>query len=50
MKRIGLLGLVLSILTVAAMAQVADKKSLTLEGARTVIAAAKDEMAEYEHG
>ena len=39
---IGFLGLTLSIFTLSAFAQTADKKSLTLEGARQVITAAKD--------
>src|SRR5687767_6970908 len=42
LRIIGFLGLVLSIFTLSAKAQIADKKSLTLEGARAVIAAAKD--------
>lgn len=42
LKNIGFIALVLSILAVSAVAQIADKKSLTLEGARTVIAAAKN--------
>lgn len=42
LKNIGFIALVLSILAVSAIAQIADKKSLTLEGARTVIAAAKN--------
>lgn len=42
LKKIGFAAFVLSILTVSPFAQeIADKKSLTLEGARTVIAAAK---------
>ncbi len=42
-KNLGFIALVLAIFTVAsASAQVTDKKSLTLEGARTVIAAAKE--------
>lgn len=41
-KGIGLIGLFLSVLTGSAWAQIADKKTLTLEGARMVIAAAKD--------
>jgi uncharacterized protein GlcG (DUF336 family)/quercetin dioxygenase-like cupin family protein len=41
-KKIGFIALILSIFTVSAFAQVTDKKSLTLEGARQVIAAAKD--------
>jgi len=43
LKKIGFAAFVLSILTVSPFAQeIADKKSLTLEGARTVIAAAKE--------
>ncbi len=42
LKNIGFIALFLSILAVSAVAQIADKKSLTLEGARTVIAAAKN--------
>jgi uncharacterized protein GlcG (DUF336 family) len=42
LKNIGLSALVLAILAVSAAAQIAEKKSLTLEGARTVIAAAKE--------
>ncbi len=42
LKNIGFIGLVLSIFVVSAMAQVVEKKTLTLEGARQVIAAAKD--------
>ena len=42
LKHIGFSGFILSIFVVSAMAQVADKKTLTLEGARQVIAAAKD--------
>ena len=42
LKHIGFIGFILSIFIVSAMAQVADKKTLTLEGARQVIAAAKD--------
>ena len=42
LRIIGFLGLVLSIFTFSAGAQIADKKSLTLEGARAIIAAAKD--------
>ena len=42
LKKLGFIAFVLSILTVSAAAQVADKKSLTLEGARTVISAAKE--------
>jgi uncharacterized protein GlcG (DUF336 family) len=42
LKKLGSIALVLSVLTVSAFAQVADKKSLTLEGARSVIAAAKE--------
>lgn len=41
-KNLGFIGLVLSIFSVSAFAQVAEKKSLTLEGARQVIAAAKE--------
>ena len=41
--KLGFIALVLSILTISAFAQeVADKKSLTLEGARSVITAAKE--------
>jgi len=42
LKNIAFLGFVLSILAISAVAQIAEKKSLTLEGARTVIAAAKE--------
>lgn len=42
LKHIGFSGFILLIFIVSAMAQVADKKTLTLEGARQVIAAAKD--------
>jgi glc operon protein GlcG len=42
LKNIGLSALVLAILAVSAAGQIAEKKSLTLEGARTVIAAAKE--------
>ena len=42
LKKLGFIAFGLSILTVSAVAQVADKKSLTLEGARTVISAAKE--------
>jgi glc operon protein GlcG len=42
LKNIGFIGLVLVILAASAAAQIADKKSLTLEGARTVISAAKE--------
>jgi uncharacterized protein GlcG (DUF336 family)/mannose-6-phosphate isomerase-like protein (cupin superfamily) len=43
LKRFGFtVGLVLSIFAAAASAQIAEKKSLTLEGARQIIAAAKD--------
>lgn len=42
LKNIGFIALVLSIFAVSARAQIAEKKSLTLEGARTVIAAAKE--------
>ena len=42
LKHVGFIGFILSIFIVSAMAQVADKKTLTLEGARQVIAAAKD--------
>ena len=41
-KNLGFTALILAILAATAAAQVADKKSLTLEGARTVIAAAKE--------
>lgn len=42
MKKLGFIAIILAIFTISAFAQVADKKSLNLEGARTVIAAAKD--------
>ncbi len=42
LKNIGFAALVLAIFAVSAIAQIADKKSLTLEGARTVISAAKE--------
>lgn len=42
LKNTGFIALALSFFSVAAFAQTIDKKSLTLEGARTVIAAAKD--------
>ena len=42
MKSFGFIAILLSIFTVSVFGQVAEKKSLTLEGARTVIAAAKD--------
>jgi uncharacterized protein GlcG (DUF336 family)/mannose-6-phosphate isomerase-like protein (cupin superfamily) len=42
LKKLGFIAFVLSILSVSAFAQVADKKSLTLEGARSVITAAKE--------
>ncbi len=42
LKHIGFINFILSIFIVSAMAQVSDKKTLTLEGARQVIAAAKD--------
>lgn len=42
LKKLGFTAFVLSILAVSAFAQVADKKSLTLEGARSVITAAKE--------
>lgn len=42
LRNIGFIGLIFSIFAVSAFAQVAERKSLTLEGARTVIAAAKD--------
>lgn len=42
LKNIGFIGLILSILAISAFAQVSDKKSLTLEGARSVIAGAKE--------
>ena len=42
LRKLGFITIVLSILTASAFAQVADKKSLTLEGARSVIAAAKE--------
>jgi glc operon protein GlcG len=41
-KNIGFIGLILSILAVSTFAQVVEKKSLTLEGARQAITAAKD--------
>lgn len=41
-KSLSFIGLALSIFVSAAQAQISDKKSLTLEGARQVIAAAKD--------
>ena len=41
-KNIGFAALVLSFLAISAAAQIAEKKSLTLEGARTVITAAKE--------
>jgi glc operon protein GlcG len=41
-KNISFIGLVLSLFTVAGFAQVSEKKSLNLEGAREVISAAKD--------
>jgi glc operon protein GlcG len=41
-KNTGFIALVLSFFAVSAAAQIAEKKSLTLEGARTVIAAAKE--------
>ena len=42
LKNIGFIAVILSIFTISAFAQIADKKSLNLEGARQVIAAAKD--------
>jgi len=42
LKNIGFIGFVLAIFAVSAAAQIAEKKSLTLEGARTVISAAKE--------
>ena len=42
MKNIGFIAIILAIFTISAFGQVTDKKSLNLEGARTVIAAAKD--------
>src|SRR5215213_7856587 len=42
LRKLGLIAFDLSILTVSAFAQVTDKKSLTLEGARAVITAAKE--------
>src|SRR5215204_3744694 len=42
LKNIGFIGLSLIVLAASASAQIADKKSLTLEGARSVIAAAKE--------
>ncbi len=42
LKNIGFIALVSAIFAVSARAQIAEKKSLTLEGARTVIAAAKE--------
>ncbi|HVE55389.1 MAG TPA: heme-binding protein [Pyrinomonadaceae bacterium] len=42
LKNIGFIALVLSILTISISAQIAEKKSLNLEGARQVIAAAKE--------
>ncbi len=42
LKNIGLSAIILSISAVAAFAQIVDKKSLTLEGARQVIAASKE--------
>ena len=42
LKNIGFIGLVLSIFAVSGFAQISEKKSLTLEGAREVISAAKD--------
>jgi glc operon protein GlcG len=41
-KNIGFIALVLSFFAISSFAQLAEKKSLTLEGARTVIAAAKE--------
>jgi uncharacterized protein GlcG (DUF336 family) len=42
LKNVAFAGLVLAVSAVSAFAQIADKKSLTLEGARAVITAAKD--------
>jgi glc operon protein GlcG len=42
LKNIGFMTLVLAVLAVSVSAQITDKKSLTLEGARSVIAAAKE--------
>lgn len=42
LRNIVSISLILSIFAISAFAQVAEKKSLTLEGARTVISAAKD--------
>jgi uncharacterized protein GlcG (DUF336 family)/quercetin dioxygenase-like cupin family protein len=42
LKGFGFIGLILAICAASATAQIAEKKSLTLEGARQVIAAAKD--------
>ena len=42
LKNIGFIAIILSIFTISAFAQIADKKTLNLEGARQVIAAAKE--------
>ncbi len=42
LKRIGFIGVILSIFILSAAAQITDRKSLTLEGARQVIAGAKE--------
>lgn len=41
-KNISFIALVLAVFAISTQAQIADKKSLTLEGARTMIAAAKE--------